>query len=94
MSWRINDGNWRSRAACSSENREQFFPEGRPSSEPIQMCASCPVRQECLETALSAPWRPYGIWGGLTTADLWPMWSARHPRHRHNETLAHLGLAG
>lgn len=94
MSWKFDDGNWRSQAGCNSENREKFFPEGRPSSEPLGLCAACPVRTECLETALNAPWRPYGIWGGLTTADLWPMWSARHPHHRQNETLAYLGLAG
>ena len=29
------------------------------------VCAACPVRQACLEHALSAS-EPYGIWGGLT----------------------------
>lgn len=29
------------------------------------ICRVCPVREECLETALAIK-EPYGIWGGLT----------------------------
>jgi WhiB family redox-sensing transcriptional regulator len=91
--WRIDDqGNWRKRAQCSAENREKFFPDGRPSNEPFDLCEDCPVRDLCLETALSSPWKPYGIWGGKTTKELWPLWFERHPRSRENEVLKALGL--
>jgi WhiB family redox-sensing transcriptional regulator len=90
--WRFDDHNWRSRAACSAENRDKFFPQGAPSKEPLDLCAECPVRQTCLETALNSPWKPYGIWGGLTHKDLWPMWAKRHPRRRPHEIAQYLGL--
>ncbi len=31
-----------------------------------QLCASCSVRQECLETALSDANTTVGLWGGTT----------------------------
>lgn len=92
--WRFEDNNWRSRAACLRSEPDSYFPEGRPAKEPIEVCATCPVRQQCLETALNSPWKPYGIWGGLTTRELWPMWTSRHPRSRENEIWQLLGLAG
>jgi WhiB family redox-sensing transcriptional regulator len=32
------------------------------------ICSSCPVRQECLEYALSIP-EPHGIWGGMNESE-------------------------
>lgn len=87
------DDDWQSRALCRRVKGDKFFPEGRPQNDALSLCDRCPVRRECIEAALNSPWKPYGIWGGLTTRELWPMWTKRHPRSRHNEILQLLGLA-
>ena len=61
---------WRYRAACRGTDLSVFFP-GR--AEPArQVCAGCPVRQPCLDYALSHA-ITYGIWGGLTERDRRPL---------------------
>jgi WhiB family redox-sensing transcriptional regulator len=46
-----------------------FFPAPGESAEPArQICAGCPVREPCLEYALSHG-ITHGIWGGLTERD-------------------------
>ncbi len=46
-----------------------FFPGRGESAEPArQICARCPVRQPCLQFALSHG-IVHGIWGGLTERD-------------------------
>jgi hypothetical protein len=46
-----------------------FFPGRGESAEPArQICARCPVRQPCLEFALSRGIL-HGIWGGLADRD-------------------------
>ena len=43
-----------------------FFPgRGETAGPARQVCAQCPVRQQCLEFAVSNR-IVYGIWGGLT----------------------------
>ena len=60
---------WRSRAACRGADLTVFFPGRGESAEPARrICASCPVRQECLAFALSHG-EVHGIWGGLTVRD-------------------------
>jgi hypothetical protein len=45
---------------------EVFFPERGESAGPArQVCATCPVRQPCLDYAISNR-ITHGIWGGLT----------------------------
>jgi WhiB family redox-sensing transcriptional regulator len=57
---------WRFDAACASVDPDLFFPrrgeEG--SSQAKAVCATCPVRQDCLDAAILEGER-YGIWGGL-----------------------------
>ncbi|MEV0848279.1 WhiB family transcriptional regulator [Streptomyces sp. NPDC049954] len=61
---------WIHHAACIGTDPELFFPvssEGpgaRQREEAKQVCAGCPVRQQCLEWALESRQRA-GIWGGL-----------------------------
>jgi WhiB family redox-sensing transcriptional regulator len=61
---------WRERAACRETGLDLFFPIGSagPAADETrrarQVCASCPVRQECLDYALASG-QQYGIWGGL-----------------------------
>jgi WhiB family redox-sensing transcriptional regulator len=63
---------WQHAAACREEDVILFFgPDGerQPERELREqkakaLCASCPVRMDCLNYALSRP-EKYGSWGGL-----------------------------
>ena len=57
---------WQDQALCAQTDPEAFFPEkGGSTREAKRVCASCEVRAECLEYALSNDER-FGIWGGLS----------------------------
>ena len=57
---------WRELAACRGADLNLFFPTRGGSAEPArQVCAACPVRQPCLDYAVSNAITD-GIWGGLT----------------------------
>jgi WhiB family redox-sensing transcriptional regulator len=57
---------WRELAACRGSDLEVFFPERGESAEPARrVCAACPVRQACLDYAITNR-IAYGVWGGLT----------------------------
>lgn len=86
---------WRGRAACAyveNELVEKFFPAGRPASEPKRVCATCPVRQECLDFALDSPWQPRAIIAGFDPGELMPLWRQRHPETTQGEMYRVLGL--
>jgi WhiB family transcriptional regulator, redox-sensing transcriptional regulator len=64
---------WTDAAACRNSEGALFYPadsaerkEDRLERELVakRICASCGVREECLEAAL-ARHETYGIWGGL-----------------------------
>jgi WhiB family redox-sensing transcriptional regulator len=60
--------NWRDRASCRTSDPEIFFPiSTKPefALEALRVCATCPVREECLDWALEHRVSD-GIWGGLT----------------------------
>jgi WhiB family transcriptional regulator, redox-sensing transcriptional regulator len=57
---------WRELAACRGTDLEVFFPGRGESAGPArQVCAGCPVRQPCLDYAITNR-ITYGVWGGLT----------------------------
>ena len=57
---------WRELTACRGTDLEVFFPERGESAEPARrICAACPVRQPCLDYAISNR-ITHGIWGGLS----------------------------
>jgi WhiB family redox-sensing transcriptional regulator len=60
---------WREDAACRRSDPERFFPTKDTPSDKIDdvkaICAECPVRDKCLDSALGLN-EPNGIWGGLT----------------------------
>ena len=59
---------WRDRGACKGETEAFFsYDEGRVA-QALAICQDCPVRQECLQTALADP-NLYGVWGGTTQAE-------------------------
>ena len=64
---------WTDAAACRNSEGALFYPadsaerkEDRLERELVakRICASCDVREDCLEAAL-ARHESYGIWGGL-----------------------------
>jgi WhiB family redox-sensing transcriptional regulator len=61
----LNAG-WRQQARCRGVDPEIFHPrEDEEADEAKAICALCPVREACLEHALTAR-EKYGVWGGLT----------------------------
>jgi WhiB family redox-sensing transcriptional regulator len=62
---------WWSRAECAGMETDLFFPIGNTSPAKIQtseakkICASCDVKDECLEFAMRTD-EKNGIWGGHT----------------------------
>jgi WhiB family transcriptional regulator, redox-sensing transcriptional regulator len=55
---------WYDKAACKGLDVEIFFAETPgQSAEALRVCASCPVRAECHDAAMTE--REYhGVWGG------------------------------
>ena len=67
------DVSWRVRGRCRGDSAVHFFApphfERKPEKDAREgraraLCAACPVRQECLDYALTVH-EPHGIWGGL-----------------------------
>jgi WhiB family transcriptional regulator, redox-sensing transcriptional regulator len=57
---------WRQRAACRGVDPDIFYPMSDEDAEDAKaICAQCPVKQACLEWALTARERE-GVWGGAT----------------------------
>ena len=57
---------WRHHAACRGLDPEIFYPVSDEDAEEAKfVCGQCPVRQLCLEHALSNRERD-GVWGGMT----------------------------
>jgi WhiB family redox-sensing transcriptional regulator len=57
---------WMESASCAGVDSAIFFvDEGRSVARARSVCRACPVRQDCLDYALTNGER-YGVWGGLT----------------------------
>ena len=57
---------WRDRAACRGLDPEIFYPVSDEEADAAKaICAECPVREACLEYALTNRERD-GVWGGAT----------------------------
>ncbi|MFC9359099.1 WhiB family transcriptional regulator [Rhodococcus sp. NPDC057014] len=73
---RIDEWSWQYRGACRAMPSRMFFPSQnlrgpalrRLESEAKLVCAQCPVIEQCREYALDYK-EPYGVWGGLTSAE-------------------------
>jgi WhiB family redox-sensing transcriptional regulator len=60
---------WQDDAACRGADNAVFFPVAEADAGPAQeICATCPVAQECLEYAINTR-QPDGVWGGLTATE-------------------------
>lgn len=57
---------WWADAACRGRHIEIFFPERDDTTRPAkELCAGCPVRDDCLDYALANGIK-HGIWGGTS----------------------------
>jgi WhiB family redox-sensing transcriptional regulator len=82
---------WRELAACRGIDLEMFFPGRGESAGPARrVCAACPVRQPCLDYAISNR-IVHGVWGGLTERErraLRSGWVRASRRDRDRAVLA------
>lgn len=65
---RQHEGNtrWMADAACRDSDPRLFWPKpGESHREALAVCADCPVRQQCLDYAVSNGEHD-GIWGGTS----------------------------
>lgn len=70
---------WMVDAACVGVDPDLFFPEpGASVQEAKAVCAGCPVREECLDYAMSHH-ENWGIWGGVTARERARMRRTRSP---------------
>ncbi|MFF8637039.1 WhiB family transcriptional regulator [Streptomyces pilosus] len=66
--------NWRSSAACRTEDPDLFFPIGTSGPAVMQteqakaVCRRCPVQEQCLEWALETG-QSIGVWGGTSETE-------------------------
>lgn len=56
---------WAARAACRTARPDELFVRGAEQNKAKQLCATCPVRAECLAEALDNQIE-WGVWGGMT----------------------------
>jgi WhiB family transcriptional regulator, redox-sensing transcriptional regulator len=77
MSALRTDDAWQIKAACRGPQATVFFPPStfERKDEKLErerrakaICATCAVKQPCLEYALRIR-EPHGIWGGLSEAE-------------------------
>ena len=58
---------WRQQARCRGVDPAVFYPvsDEDEASEAKEICGECPVREPCLEYALTVR-EKHGVWGGRT----------------------------
>ena len=60
----LAEHSWREQAVCASIDGGAWFPHKGGSTRQVKrICATCPVRADCLEYALEHG-EHHGIWGG------------------------------
>jgi WhiB family transcriptional regulator, redox-sensing transcriptional regulator len=71
------DDSWQRKASCRGPQAQVFFPpttfEKKDEKDVRErqaksICATCPVKQSCLQYALKIR-EPHGVWGGLNEAE-------------------------
>ena len=78
---------WRTKAACASVPTEIFYPPKGQESLALEVCASCPVRKECLDYAIEYEGSSviddrHGIFGGMTPKERTSEYRRRYPTRR------------
>ena len=78
---------WRDDAACRGADIDLFFPVSEDDGGPAKaICATCPVREACLEWAM-ATHQEDGIFGGMTATE-------RRRLRRRRRSAARIAAAG
>ena len=78
---------WRDDAACRGADIDLFFPVSEDDAGPAkEICATCPVREACLEWAM-ATHQEDGIFGGMTATE-------RRRLRRRRRSAARIAAAG
>lgn len=84
---------WQLQAACRGKPTDWWFPgKGHTTTETHAakaICGGCPVREECLEYAVTVIRRPDGIWGGLTEKQRKSLSFSRPKRFRQRADAQH-----
>lgn len=65
--WPVRYPAWMDDALCAKADPDAWFPEHGPAVAARRICQACPVREACLDYAISAN-EQHGIWGGLNTS--------------------------
>ena len=70
------DTNWQAKAECRIKGYEADWWHPVSESDPqtgraISICGLCPVRQNCLDYAITTE-QKHGIWGGLNFEKRYP----------------------
>ena len=80
---------WQRNASCVGLDSSIFYPPtDREAGRAKAVCAECPVRQDCLEFALTVREKE-GVWGGLTAVE-----RQRLVRRRRRQCRAALASTG
>ena len=62
----FDPASWMKDSACKDADPSIFFVErGESGEEAKAICATCPVKQECLDYALANN-ETIGVWGGMS----------------------------
>ena len=78
--------NWRQQSACRDLETTVFFPATDEEAAAAKaVCATCPVRLECLEYAIATR-QDDGVWGGLDETE-------RRRLRRRRQAAARAGRA-
>jgi WhiB family redox-sensing transcriptional regulator len=78
---------WQDEGICAQTDPEAFYPEKGGNTRPAkQICASCPVKVECLEWAVENR-EGFGVWGGLSERERRPLLEKRHRRVQDNPAV-------
>lgn len=73
----LDTPSWQERAACRGPIAKVFFPPDQPEPRAARearearakaVCRPCPVREQCLDYALSIRER-HGVWGGTSESE-------------------------
>ena len=84
----LQDAAWQQDAACADEDPDLFFPGDEATVEEAKrVCARCPVRTECLETALAVN-EMHGVWGGMAEGERRRLIRRRRRERRQRERRA------
>lgn len=73
---------WTADALCAKGDPEIFYPTpGQTAVTRLakRLCSTCPVAAECLTSALDRD-EPFGVWGGLTSAERYDLKHGRRGR--------------